>query len=450
MDTTKTLLKSVKHFFTGTSLSRLSGVARDMTMAYAFGTESTFAAFLVAFRLAHLFRRVLGEGALQSAFIPQFEHLKNASTQRACRFFLDLYVLIILLLCGIILMSFLFLGGALKFYEFSPGNREIISLTLFMMPSLLFICLFGLNSSLLQCEKQYFIPSVAPVFFNSVWISGALLISFLKPQNPMIFLSGTIILACIAQWGFTLPFTLKSLKEYKAFISWKNISIKSQDLKLIGRPLFLGILGVAATQINNALDSLFARYASHEGPAYLWYAIRIQQVPIGLFAIAFSGALLPPLSRALKAQDMQKFYELLKYSIKKCLMVMIPFSLLIFLLGKTGIQFIYGRGQFDLQAVQKTAECLYAYTLGLIPMALILVIAPAFYSQNRYGFPAAASVFSMGLNIVLNAWFVMGLNLGAVSVAIATSLSAWVNLLILATLLFSLTKKKPVPQSETG
>lgn len=446
VDTTKSLLKSVRHFFSGTMLSRLTGVVRDMTMAYTFGTHSSVAAFFVAFRLAHLFRRILGEGALQAAFIPKFEELRNDSPSRACQFFSDLYGTVSLALIFIIILSICGLGSLLTLFDFSAGNREIVTLTLMMIPSLLFICLFGLNSSILQCEKNYFIPSVAPVFFNLTWISGTLLIAMFDPDSPMYWLAGVIIFACFSQWLITLPKTLSILKKYGFKKPWENFSLTSRDLRLIAKPLFLGVIGVAAAQVNNALDGIFARYADSEGPALLWYAIRIQQVPIGLFAIAFSGALLPPLSRAIKAKDSAKFRHLLKFSIKKCLWVMIPCSLLILLFGRLGIELVYGRGQFDTEAIYRTAQCLYAYTLGLIPMALVLVIAPAFYSQNNYAVPTGASIFSVSLNIGLNALLVMGMGLGAVSVAIATSISAWANFLILAGMLVknsSLRSQKP-------
>ncbi len=432
MDTTKTLLTSVKHFFSGTALSRISGVFRDIAMAYAFGTQSTIAAFFVAFRLAHLFRRVLGEGAMQTAFIPKFEELRRDSPERACRFFRDLYGVITLVLFGIIILSILALGGFLSFGNLTEGNQEITALTLLMMPSLLFICLYGLNSSILQCEKIYFLPSVAPVLFNLTWILGTLLINYLQPEYPMVWLSQTIIVSCIAQWLITLPRTLKILKQYGLFKPWKGMSLTSKDLLFMGKPFFLGTIGIAAAQINSALDSVFARYADSEGPALLWYAIRIQQVPIGLFAIAFSGALLPPLSRAIKANDSAKFLHFLSYSVKKCLLIMIPVTIIIFLFGKFGIQLVYGRGHFDQQAILGTAHCLFAYTFGLIPTALVLVLAPAFYSRDNYKMTTIASVVSMTLNTGLNAILVMGFGLGAISVALATSASAWVNFMILA------------------
>ncbi len=449
MDNTKTLITSVKHFFSGTMLSRITGVLRDIAMAYSFGASSTTAAFFVAYRLAHLFRRVFGEGAMQTAFVPKFEEIRGQNPKRAYLFFRDLSLLIALVLLALILAASLGITALLSYGALTPGNTEIANLTLLMLPSLLFICLYGMNSSLLQCDKYYFLPSASPVFFNLTWILGALAIYRLQPQNPMEWLAGCIILSCLAQWLATLPKTLNILKENGIANPLEKVRLNSSDLRNLAKPFLLGVIGIAAAQINSALDGVFARYADSEGPAFLWYAIRIQQVPIGLFAVAFSGALLPPLSRAAKSQDRDKFHGLLKYSLKKCLLIMVPFTLVIFLFGKLGIQIVYGRGHFDENAVAGTSQCLNAYALGLIPMSCVLLLAPAFYSRNNYGITTSASLISMLTNTVLNAVFVMGLGLGAVSVALATSLAAWVNFLILAAAMFRPDSLCWTPEAET-
>lgn len=428
-DTPKTLLKSIQMFFSGTFLSRLTGALRDFTMAYCFGARASVAAFFLAFRFAHLFRRVLGEGALQTAFIPKFEELRKEHPEKAYRFFAYLYRCVILLVFGIIIVGSIAIGSVLFFSDISADAKEVLLLTLLMLPSLLFICLFGLNSSLLQCEKHYFVPSVAPVFFNLVWISGALALAFLRPDSAIYWLAIVIVFACFAQWISTLPRTMHLLRiNQVSFFSKSSLSV----IRSMARPLLLGILGVAATQINNALDGLFARYAESEGPAYLWYAIRVQQLPIGLFGVAFSGALLPPLSRAQRNQDGALFQQLLNNCIKYCLWIMIPFTAVLFLFGKLGIGMVYGHGQFSPEAIEGTARCLYGYACGLIPMALVLVLAPACYSKGNYGLPSFAALASVGLNISLNALFILYFRWGAASVALATSLSAWLNFILLA------------------
>lgn len=407
-------------------LSRISGAARDIAMAFAFGTKETVAAFFVAFRLAHLLRRVFGEGALQAAFIPKFEKMRQQSPEKAAFFFTSLYLVLLLLLMFIVTTG----GGILHYFTpgMDEGNREIASLTITMMPSLVFICLCGLNCGLLQCEKKYFLPSVAPVLFNAVWISGAILIWYMKPENPMHWLAITIVGASIAQWLATVPKTWQILKGW----GLPKPSFFNPDIRTIAKPLMLGILGVAAVQINSALDPLFARVADGEGPAFLWYAIRIQQAPLALFGIALSSALLPPLSRALEKGEHKKYHDFLKYCLSRTLLLMIPCTLLLIFLGRWGITLVFGHGNFSEASIAGTTLCLSGYAIGLVPMALTLIYAPAFYAKGNYFIPSMASTISVFVNILFNSLFILYLGFGPASVAVATSLSAWANFAILA------------------
>ncbi len=429
-DTIHTIRRSAHRFFSGTLLSRISGMLRDMSMAYAFGTHPSVAAFMVAFRFAHLLRRLLGEGALQSAFIPEFESLRQENASRAFCFFRDLVRTLTLLLCVLIGITGSGLAAYLSWHPSPSTHHETLYLTLLMLPSLLFICLYGLNASLLQCEKVYFTPSVAPVAFNVIWIIVALNLQHLAVEQAMPWLAYGVILACFCQWFLTFPKTRTILKYQLSTIQKGDASYLS-DLKRLIKPLSLGILGVAASQINNAVDSLFALFAEAEGPAFLWYAIRIQQLPLALFGVAIAGAVLPPLSRALKAQRTEEYQHFLHYALYRTWLFILPITALLFVMGDTCVSLLYSRGNFGSHSIIGTTHCLWAYTAGLIPSALVLVLAPASYAQNNYYLPAMASCVTMTLNGLLNTLFIVGLGWGAVSVALATSLSAWVNLLLL-------------------
>lgn len=431
-DSTQSILRSARRFFSGTILSRVTGLLRDVAMASAFGTQEATAAFLVAFRLSHLLRRVLGEGALQTAFIPHFEALRQQDPERSGLFFQTLSVGLSALLCLLIGVIMLLLGGILTYGSLSPGNQEIVYLTFLMMPSLLFICLYGLNASLLQCEKHYFLSSVAPCAFNLVWIGGVFYYWNQPLLSAMPGLSLFIIWACVAQWLVTLPKTWNVLKTLGLRLPWRHLSLYSADLRSLLKPLFLGILGISASQINNALDAIFARYAEAEGPAFLWYAIRVQQLPLALFGIAISGALLPPLARAIKNNDLAKYTHFLDFALRRTLALMLPITAGLFLMGDTCIQLIYGRGSFNLASIAGTTTCLWAYGFGLIPMTLILILGPAFYARSDYRTPTQGAFLSMGLNLFLNTLLIAGFGFGSASVAWATSVSAWVNLVFLA------------------
>jgi putative peptidoglycan lipid II flippase len=425
-DSSRTIFRSAARFFSGTLLSRVTGMLRDICMAYAFGTQSGIAALLVAFRFAHLLRRLLGEGAMQTALIPHFEELRKSSPQRAGRFFCDLTATLTHLLLVIIFATMVCLGGLLYWNVLDAGNTEIAWLTFLMMPSLLFICLFGINASLMQCEKSFFLSSAAPVAFNLFWIAG-IFISSRYPSAAMSILSLFIIAACFAQWACTLPKVYAILKGFDIDALMKHAKKYSKDVIKLGKPLSLGIIGIGAAQINNALDAVFARWADPEGPAILWYAIRIQQLPLALFGIAIANALLPPLARAGKANDQVQFSRFLETTFQKTVFLMLPITAGIFLFGGSSVQLIYGRGDFTAYSALNTTQSLWGYGAGLVPMALVLILAPAFYSRGNYRTPTQASVWSMALNAALNALLVAGWGLGAASVAIATSVSAWVN-----------------------
>lgn len=430
-DTTHTIWRSAAHFFSGTMVSRFSGMFRDMAMAYAFGTQSAVAALLVAFRFAHLLRRLLGEGAMQTALIPHFEELRTIGPKRAAQFFRDLTASLSIII--IALTAFIMLGIAALLHTdlLSPGNKEIAWLTFVMMPSLWFICLFGINASLLQCEKNYFAPSAAPIFFNLIWIVGVACTYRLPSDQAMTILSLFIIGGCCAQWLTTVPRVVSHLHRFELDSFWR-IKLFSPDVVRLAKPLTLGIVGIAASQINNALDAVFARWASEEGPAILWYAIRLQQLPLALFGIALAGALLPPLSRAAKANDHEQYSRFLSFSFHRTLLFTIPITALLIVTGDRCVALLYGHGTFDSKSVVATTEALWGYSLGLIPMALVLVQAPAYYAVGDYKTPSIASAASMALNASLNYMMIGVFGLGPTSIAVATSISSWFNVAWLA------------------
>ncbi|MCB1119817.1 MAG: murein biosynthesis integral membrane protein MurJ, partial [Chlamydiia bacterium] len=237
--------RSARHFFSGTMLSRISGMLRDMSMAYAFGTKPSIAAFMVAFRFAHLLRRLFGEGALQSAFIPQFEAIRHQSEERALSFFRSLTWTLTLCLVSIIAMGSGAIACFLGFCHLSSEYEEIFKLTLIMLPSLLFICLYGINSSFLQCEKVYFTPSIAPVAFNTIWICFVLYLKGMSEIEAMPWLSFGVVIACFTQWMMTVPQTRRCC--FKLSSTKASLSSSFGDLRKLTKPLFFFIIGVASS-----------------------------------------------------------------------------------------------------------------------------------------------------------------------------------------------------------
>ncbi len=440
------LTRGALSFFSGTFLSRITGLVRDVSMAFCFGSHPALAAFMVAYRLANLFRRLLGEGPLPSGFVPHFEMIRKESPQAGARFFRDVFFSLLILLLGVLCLSEVSLFALIKYSSLTSSYKEILHLMFLMMPGILFICLYGISTALLQCEKKFFFPSMAPSLFNIVWISAVFVFRHSLPSEAVLGLSLAVVLGFFMQWAFLVPL----MKNYlRALISWKEIfsfQFFSGEVKAVIKPFLLGVIGVASTQVNSALDALFARYASLEGPAYLWFAIRIEQLPIALFGIALSSALLPPLSRAIAAGNWTQFRELMRFSLTRTFSFIFPCSVALFVLASSGVNLLYGRGDFSMNATSQTIYCLWGYGLGLIPAVLILLMAPAFYSQKDFKTPMRASMLSVAVNIFLNALFVFAFKWGAFSIALATSVAAWVNFLVLAQAL----KNRNIWEGERG
>lgn len=422
------LAKFTKRFFSGTLLSRISGLGRDLAMAFSFGDHPSIAAFMVAFRLSNLFRRLLGEGPLQSAFIPHFEGLRSKDNAAASFFFNKLVIFLTLLILGITVLTEAGLGAALFFGDLSEGNREIIHLTQLLFPGLLFICLYGLNISFLNCHDSFFIPSFAPFICNGIWIVAALLIRHHDPSIAMVELSTWVVVGFAAQWLLTFPLTLRFLQ-----IPWREWLVfkVTPEIKQLFKSFSLGAIGVGAVQINSMTDPFFARYADIRGPTYLWYSIRLEQLAFAVFGIVCVTTIAPRLSRAIKNNLLGEAQSLFSLSYRRIMAIMIPCTFAIAVLGLSAVNLVYGRGSFSEVAVVKTNLCLLAYGLGLIPAALILLTSTLFYARDNFRTPMLVSVGNVALNLVMNYVFVFMLDFGTVSTALTTSLCAWINYVLL-------------------
>lgn len=430
-DHSRSLAKSALHFLSGTALSRVSGLVRDMSTAFVFGTHPSIAAFLVAFRLANLMRRIFGEGALLNGFVPHFETYREENPMRAANFFRDTFFSVLISLSGLIFFFEALIYFSIHFFHIKSDNLEILQLIMIMLPAVLFICLFSLCTGLLHCQKSFFLTGISPIAFNFVWIVSVFLLKDQTPGIAAIGLSAGVTIAFFSQWLMIFPKTISTLLHWISFGELFRGKLFSAEVRKMLFSLSFAIIGATATQINTALDTLFARSASLEGPAYLNFAIHIQQLPLALIGIAISSALLPPLSRAFRANDSQKYSELLEFSLKMALFMTIPCAVGIFVAGSSCINLIFGRGGFDFISTYHTTLCLWGYGFGLIPMVMTLLLAPAFYAKNDYKTPMKASLFSILLNFLSNALFIWGMHLGAESLAVSTSFASLFNLIYL-------------------
>ena len=430
-DTKESVAKSALHFLTGTFMSRLTGMIRDLSMAYCFGVTPAVGSFLIAFRLSNLLRRLFGEGALLNGFIPFFEAKRRDDPKNGACFFRDLFWSLGIILFSLVLAMEVLFIPLILFAPLPAGVLGTLTLLMIQLPGLVFICLFGLSMALLQCEKNFFIPGVAPVAFNIIWITAVWSLRHLDPMIAMNGLSIAVVGAFSLQWLVTLPAVKKYGSSLITLKEWFSPKLFGEDLKLMVAPIIYGVIGVAAVQINSAIDVLMARFVSASGPAILSYSHRVQQLPIALFAIAISSALMPPLSRAIKSDKFDEYRSLLRYGMVRTYALLLPGTIGIFVLGLCSINLLYGGGEFTMSAVLDTTRCLWAYGIGLIPIAFILLLAPAYYARRDYRTPMVGSLLTVFTNITLNLIMVFGFKFSEISIALSTSISAFVNLAFL-------------------
>lgn len=426
VDTSNSIIKSFKNFFLGTFFSRISGFLRDVAMAFFFGASEHIAAFMVAYRFANLFRRLLGETSFQAGFIPHYENLRIENTKESSKFYRDLLYSLTLFVSIIILFSEI----SLFFVSKILGHNQIIFLTQIMMPGLIFICLYALNSSFLQCHRNYFLAAVSPVSFNVVWIACVLFFRNVIDEKFVLLLSIAIVVAFLFQYLTTAFSSFKIISNDLNFTECLKPNLFTKEIKQLVKPISLSIIGVGAVQINSALDSIFASISESSGPAYLWYAIRLYQLPLALFAIALSSAVLPPLTRAYKVDDFINFKKFLNLALSRSFGLLMPCTIALIVIGPSLINLIY-TGAFNENDLIHTFQCLFGYIIGLCFASFVMIIASAFWAKKEYFVPTIASVLSVVLNVILNSLFVFVFDMKSLSVAIATSISSFLNFLIL-------------------
>ncbi|MBM3198350.1 MAG: murein biosynthesis integral membrane protein MurJ [Chlamydiae bacterium] len=416
----------MRRFFSGTLLSRVSGMFRDIGMAAAFGDHPSVAAFMVAFRFSHLLRRLLGEGTLQAIFTPYYQSFREKGEVEASAF----YARMTLFLASLLVSIILFVEGGLGVSLFFSSHSEVLSLFAWLFPSLLFLGLYGLNLAVLQCHHVFFSSSIAPIACNVAWVLAVMWLAKTPVPQAMRYLTWFVLAGFMIQWMITLPKTWSFFRRGMKATGGPMLSVPA-EVKRIGKASLWGVLGVASTQLNSFLDMLFASYANASGPVYLWYAIRLEQLPLAIVGFACVYSITPSLTRLIVAKKNSEAEELFAFGYRRILMLVVPCTFALWTLGFSSVQLLFGRGCFAWPATVETTWCLWAYALSLLPSTLVVYYSALFYAYEDVKTPMWISIGSVALNIALNALFVFAFHLGAVSIALSTSFCAVFNCLVM-------------------
>ncbi len=414
-----------------TLLSRLTGFVRDVVMAAILGAGVVNDAFVVAFRLPNHFRAIFGEGAFNSAYVPSYSRLLESEGPDAAGRFAG-RILVILLLSQILVLG-LALGFTPAFVRLlAPGFDDdpekfslAVTMTRITFPYLLCVTLVTLQSGTLNANRRFVAAAFAPVLLNVVMVAF-LAVAFLFPNAGIaasvgVTVSGvlqlTLMIVAARRAGVIEPFERPRL---------------TADVRRFFVKLGPAVIGSAGVQIAIFADTIISTFLPTGGPSSLYYAERIYQLPIGVIGIAAGTVLLPEMSRRLAQGDPGAALHAQNRTMGITFALSAPFFIVFLLLPREIMQGVFERGSFSAAAATTSAAVLAAYGSGLLPVVLIRSAVASFQARGDTTTPMIAALAAVAVNVALK--IVLYKPLGAVGLATATAVGAWINMLLLVAL----------------
>lgn len=411
-----------------TFVSRIFGYIRDMVIAAFFGAGFYSDAFIAAFRIPNLIRRLFGEGSLSISFVPVFtqylaEKGKDEAFQMARSAIKLLSVLLVVItVSGIVLSPWIIRIFAPGFAD-SPEKFDLaVVLTRIMFPYIFFICLVALSMGILNVLGHFAAPALAPVLLNIAMILSVYVISIfsIDSANRVYGLAFGVVIGGFLQLALQVPFLIK-----KRFYFWQKAKMWHPGLKKIVLLFFPAIFGSAVYQINTLVITLLASIQSEGSISYLYYADRLVQFPLGIFALAAATALLPSISRQVAVKDMQAVRDSFAYTLKLVFFLSIPAMAGLIVLRQPIVALLFERGAFGSEATRLTANAVLYYSIGLWAVSGVRIVVFTFYALKDTKTPVYTAVLSIIANILLGV--ILMETMGHAGLALALSLASMLN-----------------------
>jgi putative peptidoglycan lipid II flippase len=425
------MLKSSGALASATLTSRILGMVREIVYARFMGDTAVASAFKLAFQIPNLFRRLLGEGALSAAFIPIFKTKERTGNEqemwRAANAVISGLTVVAAAIIGLVMIG---LSIALAAHPFADNTRLMLSLLRVMFPYMLVICVTAVFMGMLNARGHFFIPAAGAVVLNLVMIGSVLLLAprLGKELNEQIFgLAIGVLVAGVAQAGFQLPTLAREGFRYHWVAPWGDPTVREVVRKMIP-----GALGVAAFQINVLVTYGIAFWVDPQIVASFDYAVRLMELPQGVFGISLATYLLPTLSGLAAERNYPEFRSTLQQGLSYLIFVNLIASVLLLVLAEPIIRLIFEHGKFDQGSTQRASFGLACLAPGLVAFSMVNVLARAFYALGDTQTPMQISVVCLGLNLVFALWLILPFRQGGLGIA-NTLTAAWnVGLLLYA------------------
>lgn len=414
----------------GTLSSRLLGLVREILMAATFGVGAVGSAFVVAFTIPNLFRRLFGEGALSAAFIPAYVQARDTEGQPAAwRLTRNLCSLLLIVLGGVSLSGMLLATWALESGIFTENAEAVLLSLRIMFPYMIGICLAAMMMGVLNSHRKYVVSAFTPCLLNLVWIAalaGVNLAGNLAPETKILWVSWAVLAAGLLQFLAQVPAVARLGYRRPATVDPLGPGVRRVLVRL--GP---AALGAAVTQVNVLLDRLLAFWVGGYGPMALSLSERLIYLPLGLFATALGTILLPEFSGLALRRDRDEMGRTLDRSLRGLMFVMLPAAVGLGALAVPIVGLVFERGAFDADSTRITARALVCYAPGLVVFSLIKVFVPLFYAHGDTRTPVKVGALAVLLNLMLNLLFILvlpegwkhaGLALGTVASVLAQTL----------------------------
>jgi putative peptidoglycan lipid II flippase len=437
------MLKSSGAMAAATLFSRVLGMVREIVYARFMGDGLIAGAFQFAFTIPNLFRRLLGEGALTAAFIPIFKEKEKIHGERemwrAANAVISGLVIAAAAIIGIVMLG---ISVALDFHHFAEKTELMLQLLRVMFPYMLLVCLAAAFMGMLNARGHFFIPAMGATMLNIVMIASVLWLApkFGTELHEQIFaLAYGVLAAGVAQAAFQLPTLWRDGFRYK----WVS-PLKNETVKLVVMRMIPGTIGVAAFQLNVTLVLTVAFWVSPQIVASFNYAVRLMELPQGMFGISLATYLLPTLSSLAADKNYPEFRATLRHGISSLLFLNLIAAILLVVLAEPIVRLIYEHGKFDADSTIRTMRALQCLAPGLVAFSAVNIFARAFYALGDTKTPMKISIFCLALNLALAVALVGPLRQGGLGIANTSTSICNVGLLI-----FALRKKMGKLEMET-
>jgi putative peptidoglycan lipid II flippase len=434
------MLKSSGAMGAATLTSRVLGMVREMVYARFMADGWVAGAFTLAFMIPNLFRRLLGEGALTAAFVPLFkEKERTACEDEMWRLANAVISALVVIAAGIVALVVAGVSVALWAGEFRGQTRLMLELLRVMFPYMPLVCLTAVFVGMLNARGHFFIPAMGTTLLNVVMIASVLVLAprvgTTLPEQVFALAIGVLI-AGVCQAGFQLPVLFREGFRYRWVSPWQD-----ENVRTVARRMIPGTLGVAAFQLNVLLTQSIAFWfdtVSAPVVAPFNYAVRLMELPQGVFGVSLATFLLPTLSGLAAEKKFPEFRATLSQALGYLLYVNLLASVLLVALAEPMVRLLFEWGKFTDESTRRVAFALACLAPGLVAFSSVNVLARAFYALGDVKTPMRISMVCLGLNVVFTLFLVPAFRQGGMG--IANTMTSCFNVYLL---LHALRRKMP-------